>query len=458
MQKPDSKKYFFRELSSDEKNNFTYETRSKLKKLDNNYQQNDENKGLNDIKEILNDVMGLYNINKINLNRLEVSIKLNETGINTNINNRKKSIFLKYQAFSRIATSANKNQEIRIRSFDLKFKEKNAGMFSFKESKININDKNKEYIETWHGKHLSKNTAASSKFSQKDDFTFDVSLSASNCVSKDIFENFFNNNMLNIHGFTNSLSVPTNVEIKNYKSFHPFIETEINYPNLDKNRIELLSNSKMNLFQPLWKTYFFDPYQLKDLESTLGKSHHFGKVELELPAESPMVTQWGTVLYLQGIKSVGGKHKNSGVPKDDNTLNQQFFEKLVSLKIPIHSRYRLPEAKESFSDSQINLNQGVEDGYVVEKIPIPFIFWECSEDGQAAEIKILRLKTSLPIPILYQLIFDIPEEPSHNTINLYYHSKALVSPSPLSPREDTDRHKLLARMPISNPEYNNQSL
>ncbi|KAJ1663223.1 hypothetical protein IW140_004431 [Coemansia sp. RSA 1813] len=81
---------------------------------------------------------------------------------------------------------------------------------------------------------------------------------------------------------------------------------------------------RIDAIQILPRSYFFDPYQLRDLQGGLGMNYtHYGPIELERPAET--MPNWGSVLVV------------SQFPHLDT----------LDFMVPIHARYRLPVAHEN---------------------------------------------------------------------------------------------------------------
>ncbi|KAJ1734764.1 protease B nonderepressible form [Coemansia biformis] len=103
----------------------------------------------------------------------------------------------------------------------------------------------------------------------------------------------------------------------NFASFHPELVVAASVqlpPGLERDVCRLATVAVLP------RTYFFDPYQLRQLhdEDRLGAAYsHYGPTELELPAES--LGNWGSALVL-----------TRAVP-----------EQQLTMTIPIHARYRL---------------------------------------------------------------------------------------------------------------------
>ncbi|KAJ1643133.1 protease B nonderepressible form [Coemansia asiatica] len=103
---------------------------------------------------------------------------------------------------------------------------------------------------------------------------------------------------------------------KDFYSFHPSLRIAAKADHIPR----LGSGScRIDTLVVLPSTYFFDPYQLHDLQGQLGSKHrHYGPIELERPAEA--MPNWGSVLHLS-------QHPH-----------REDFDAVV----PIHARYRLP--------------------------------------------------------------------------------------------------------------------
>ncbi|KAJ1827355.1 protease B nonderepressible form [Coemansia sp. RSA 2599] len=103
---------------------------------------------------------------------------------------------------------------------------------------------------------------------------------------------------------------------KDFYSFHPSLHIAAmadHIPRLDS------GSCRIDALVYLPSTYFFDPYQLRDLQGQLGSKHrHYGPVELERPAE--VMPNWGSILH----------------------LSQHPHLQDLDVTVPIHARYRLP--------------------------------------------------------------------------------------------------------------------
>ncbi|KAJ2842477.1 hypothetical protein IWW36_005893, partial [Coemansia brasiliensis] len=102
-----------------------------------------------------------------------------------------------------------------------------------------------------------------------------------------------------------------------FTSFHPTLSIATHLPTLP---ISAQSPAcQYHILAMLPRTYFFDPYQLFQLQEDGGLNlsfHHYGQTELEKPAEA--VSSWGSLLALSS-------------PVTDQ----------LNFTLPIHARYRL---------------------------------------------------------------------------------------------------------------------
>ncbi|KAJ2315900.1 protease B nonderepressible form [Coemansia sp. RSA 2704] len=111
--------------------------------------------------------------------------------------------------------------------------------------------------------------------------------------------------------------------IADFASFHPSIKVSANFP---EKPVTALESCRVNTLLALPRAYFFDPYQLHqhyDDRQLDAEYQHFGRVELEKPAEA--VPSWGSLLVL------------AQEPRQQQQLN---------VTVPIHARYRLPPIHE----------------------------------------------------------------------------------------------------------------
>ncbi|KAJ2123724.1 hypothetical protein IW147_002317 [Coemansia sp. RSA 720] len=118
--------------------------------------------------------------------------------------------------------------------------------------------------------------------------------------------------------YTGSVSIRT----AGFSSFHPNLLVTAN-----SHATSLTESNSYHLstLLVLPRTYFFDPYQLRQQhdDGLLGsRFQHYGQTELEKPAEA--VSTWGSVLV----------------------LSQDMRESQFNVTVPIHARYRLPPVHE----------------------------------------------------------------------------------------------------------------
>ncbi|KAJ2356764.1 hypothetical protein GGF43_001871 [Coemansia sp. RSA 2618] len=112
------------------------------------------------------------------------------------------------------------------------------------------------------------------------------------------------------------------VQTADFSSFHPslLVSTDAHAQSLRR-----ASACRLNTLLVLPRTYFFDPYQLRQQhdDGLLKVDYqHYGQTELERPAEA--VPTWGSVLV----------------------LSQADQASQLNLTVPIHARYRLPPVHE----------------------------------------------------------------------------------------------------------------
>ncbi|ORX99042.1 hypothetical protein K493DRAFT_313359 [Basidiobolus meristosporus CBS 931.73] len=130
------------------------------------------------------------------------------------------------------------------------------------------------------------------------------------------------------------------------QSFHPnffltFPSSELASPN---------TGCQLNVFYDLPRDIILDPYQLKDLESTLGSAKIYGKVDLEVPVSEISENETPSLLLSPVIPS----------------------QEPVELKVPVHMRYQYPAAKGKGTHEKIN-------------IQAPYVFWSCPQDVTLAD-------------------------------------------------------------------------
>ncbi|OMJ26139.1 hypothetical protein AYI70_g401 [Smittium culicis] len=358
---PFTTSYFHRKFSNLETNLDKY---SRISRLFLDFSS--ENTKINELVSSIAKVNSI--VNATSINRFEIIIKKQENGID------QKFISIKAQAFS--YTTHNKNSKIRIPSITNLNLQKIVGMIVPNSVKsIDINSA--KFVQNWSVQSITLNTLKGSGSSIPNSI-----LSIETNVPTEIsqfFANLKHDDALGI--LSGKKIIPIDLILNNKKSFHPsvVIKADSNYKNTELDN--LLRNFNLQTTFHLFKTYFFDPYQIDELKSTTIRFKHFGQIELELPAESIHVDKWGSVLtansFLVNSESENSNSKNMGVNSNrahkpnqsDISLNDIHF------KIPFHSRYRLPEAKADFPENLIGSNNKKGSSYILEDIPIPSIFW-----------------------------------------------------------------------------------
>ncbi|OMJ25501.1 hypothetical protein AYI69_g4271 [Smittium culicis] len=254
--------------------------------------------------------------------------------------------------------------------------------------------------------------------------------------------------------------IPFELILNNKENFHPsvIIKADSNYKNTQLDN--LLRNFKFQATFHLFKTYFFDPYQIDELKNKKFRFKHFGQIELELPAESIHVDKWGSVLtadsFLGDDKSEDFNSKNISVNtnSDHKPIQSNISLNDIRFKIPFHSRYRLPEAKTDFPENLIGSNNKKGTTYILEDIPMPTIFWH--HPGFCYEIKYDgQLQLRIPQSVTAALF-------APNSIkNLGQFSSPIFITPKLTLREGTESNVelnanlnfLTLQMPVSDHKY-----
>lgn len=108
-------------------------------------------------------------------------------------------------------------------------------------------------------------------------------------------------------------------------SFHPKIITYIEFDKEDERPSE---DCQLDLVYELPASVFVDPYQLQDLESSIGKATVFGEHDLELPLEKVKEPQ-GSLVFLR---------QTSSSPV---------------VELPIHNRYQRPASDKIYQSVTI---------------------------------------------------------------------------------------------------------
>ncbi|KAG2202452.1 hypothetical protein INT46_002247 [Mucor plumbeus] len=127
-------------------------------------------------------------------------------------------------------------------------------------------------------------------------------------------------------------------ELVQASSLHPKISTFIDL----KNTINNTESCQLDIIYVLPPSVFVDPYQLNDLEESLGKATIFGEHDLELPLEKIKETR-GCIVFLR---------QNPTQPK-------------WKLELPLHLRYQQPSVNTD--------NQPI-------TIESPYAGWTCGND------------------------------------------------------------------------------
>ncbi|GAA5812766.1 hypothetical protein MFLAVUS_006224 [Mucor flavus] len=155
-------------------------------------------------------------------------------------------------------------------------------------------------------------------------------------------------------------------ELQAASSLHPKIITTINIENNEN------SDCHLDVVYVLPASVFVDPYQLQDLEATLGKATVFGEHDLELPLEKVNEPR-GSIVFLR--------------------QNQPLSS--FQLELPFHLRYQQPS---------------LERDHQVITIEAPYAGWTCGDS------KWPPISHSLITP--YQSIESAFTELTHDTAPL----------------------------------------
>ncbi|KAI9251311.1 PIG-X [Helicostylum pulchrum] len=124
-------------------------------------------------------------------------------------------------------------------------------------------------------------------------------------------------------------------ELQAASSLHPKIITTINTEDNDK------SDCHLDVVYVLPASVFVDPYQLQDLEATLGKATVFGEHDLELPLEKVNEPR-GSIVFLRPNQPLSS----------------------FQLELPFHLRYQQPS---------------LERDHQVITIEAPYAGWTCGD-------------------------------------------------------------------------------
>lgn len=125
------------------------------------------------------------------------------------------------------------------------------------------------------------------------------------------------------HDTPNEPAGTTDQTVLHFSSLHPSLHLATH---IDPVTASVHENCQLHMLVSLPATYFFDPYQLSEVQhSQMAHSNftHYGPIELERPAET--MDNWGSILHLSTLAVL------------TNT----------DIAIPIHARYRLPPIDDS---------------------------------------------------------------------------------------------------------------
>ncbi|OLY78845.1 hypothetical protein AYI68_g7101 [Smittium mucronatum] len=301
--------------------------------------------------------------NKIFIDRIEMVLTISSS------EDPIKLLTLQIQAFSHVSNHNLQIAEIPIQNiFGL---HRNVSIFNFNQ-KIDQNSSINQ-TENWACSSYLRETNNSEKSISESN------LSVSTHISSSLLENLKPNSKSYIlENMMGDFDTTIKLDLKNRQAFHPTLELKSDFEHSNKESLFFLKNLNFHTIMWLWKTYFFDPYQLEEIRDKGSVYSHFGQIELELPAESDNVSQWGSVLSISSPPI--NSHRVSSSLKPDNFRStnsgeSEIPEQEIDIKIPFHSRYRLPEAKKMFSHNLLYEKSNARADFILEDIPLPKIFW-----------------------------------------------------------------------------------
>ncbi|PVV05188.1 hypothetical protein BB560_000288 [Smittium megazygosporum] len=230
-------------------------------------------------------------------------------------------ISFEFQSISRVNTNSNAENSKLVIKRNNGDGDSEIAVYNreYSSSKENI-DNGQDTIQTWEGysANIPSEYVGSLKLTKS---SFKIKYSTGEKLVSCIKSSRKDFNSDNTRNLINSVSI--NLSIQNPNSFHPTIV--LSFPNSDLNPAQSCISKlcSLKVIQPLWKSYFFDPYQIYDMRSTIGQMFHLGMIELELPAEANGIKEWGSILQLsppvyQNLEKASSSKINSQTTIENN--------------------------------------------------------------------------------------------------------------------------------------------